>query len=225
MRRASGRARSRRRRGSTARTRIASSSAQAAIRAPAAGPLCYLEGSASRAPRAISFSPRRKISLARAFVSPAPICAFRAPLLSARSPLLRITPTRIAPCAGTTHGCPSAAPRSYHHLFPVAPFEELHVARCVQLATAGCTACFGCDRELLRPWRAGASATGEWQGEVWLRCPRCGPPPGLPADGATARGEAGARGEDGAGAIVFCDACDVFIHDSLHNCPGCATYK
>jgi transcription initiation factor TFIIH subunit 2 len=139
--------------------------------------------------------------------------------------LLRITPTRIAPCAGTTHGCPSAAPRSYHHLFPVAPFEELHVARCVQLATAGCTACFGCDRELLRPWRAGASATGEWQGEVWLRCPRCGPPPGLPADGATARGEAGARGEDGAGAIVFCDACDVFIHDSLHNCPGCATYK
>ena len=107
--------------------------------------------------------------------------------------------------------------RSYHHLFPVAPFEELPVLRCVELAKAGCTACAGCNRQLLPPWRAGTA--GEWQGEVWLRCPRCGP--SVECSSSSSSSSSSSATASDAPAIVFCDACDALIHDSLHNCPGC----
>eukprot|EP00180_Rhodochaete_pulchella_P003168 Plantae.Rhodophyta-Rhodochaete_pulchella.ctg522.p1 GENE.Plantae.Rhodophyta-Rhodochaete_pulchella.ctg522~~Plantae.Rhodophyta-Rhodochaete_pulchella.ctg522.p1 ORF type:complete len:409 (+),score=16.25 Plantae.Rhodophyta-Rhodochaete_pulchella.ctg522:237-1463(+) len=66
--------------------------------------------------------------------------------------------------------------RSYHHLFPVAPYEALDD----QTAPKG--QCFACR----------VSLGGE---RVMFRCTMC--------------------------SEAFCRLCDVFVHESLHNCPGC----
>ena len=67
--------------------------------------------------------------------------------------------------------------RSYHHLFPVPPYEELPEG-----GDGVGGACFGC-----------GVATGGTAGA--LRCPRC--------------------------ARAFCFQCDNYVHEALHNCPGC----
>ncbi len=71
--------------------------------------------------------------------------------------------------------------RSYHHLFPVPPYEELSAAEAEAHA-----ACFGCGEAL----GGAAGAAG-----VALRCPRC--------------------------RNAFCFQCDNYVHEALHNCPGC----
>ena len=73
--------------------------------------------------------------------------------------------------------------RSYHHLFPVPPFEE--VATTPDGGDA--PACFGCGDAL-------RGEEGAARGVV-LRCPRC--------------------------VHLFCFTCDNFVHEALHNCPGC----
>jgi transcription initiation factor TFIIH subunit 2 len=72
--------------------------------------------------------------------------------------------------------------RSYHHLFPVPPFEEAS-------APEGDAApvCYGCGDAL-------RGEEGAARGVV-LRCPRC--------------------------VNLFCFSCDNFVHEALHNCPGC----
>ena len=73
--------------------------------------------------------------------------------------------------------------RSYHHLFPVPPFEETSAPDDGDVAPA----CFGCGDAL-------RGEEGAARGVV-LRCPRC--------------------------ANLFCFSCDNFVHEALHNCPGC----
>jgi len=74
--------------------------------------------------------------------------------------------------------------RSYHHLFPVAPFCEVP-PEALQATPAGALRrCFGC----------AAALRGGEEGVV-LSCGAC--------------------------VNRFCFACDAFIHETLHNCPGC----
>jgi transcription initiation factor TFIIH subunit 2 len=97
--------------------------------------------------------------------------------------------------------------RSYHHLFPVAPYEEVlapsgdgvdvpdapeATAAAAAAAAAACdAACFGCGESLRGDAGGGADAAGG----VVLRCPRC--------------------------THCFCFRCDSYVHEALHNCPGC----
>lgn len=92
-------------------------------------------------------------------------------------------PTECHFCGLTLVSSPHLA-RSYHHLFPVTPFEEVlgRTAPNQRLPRN----CFGCQQFLPNP----GSKVG-----VRLACPRC--------------------------KQHFCFECDVYIHESLHNCPGC----
>mmetsp|Transcript_28008 Transcript_28008/g.61303 ORF Transcript_28008/g.61303 Transcript_28008/m.61303 type:complete len:414 (-) Transcript_28008:554-1795(-) len=74
--------------------------------------------------------------------------------------------------------------RSYHHLFPIAPFNEY-----TKDVAAG-AACFACRASLGPDPAAGGAAAG-----MVLECPKC--------------------------QSLFCADCDMFVHESLHNCPGC----
>jgi len=69
--------------------------------------------------------------------------------------------------------------RSYHHLFPVKPYEELQQQATSDMASI----CFSCQRIL------------EHDAALLVTCPNC--------------------------KQLFCVDCDAFIHESLHNCPGC----
>ncbi|KAL3530600.1 hypothetical protein ACH5RR_009922 [Cinchona calisaya] len=75
--------------------------------------------------------------------------------------------------------------RSYHHLFPITPFDDvspLVVKNPFKLPKN----CFGCQQSLLNP--------GNMLGTC-VACPKC--------------------------KLHFCLDCDIYIHESLHNCPGC----
>jgi transcription initiation factor TFIIH subunit 2 len=71
--------------------------------------------------------------------------------------------------------------RSYHHLFPVAPYTELKAGEHSELDH-----CHGCLRFL--------DVASERV--VRLRCPRC--------------------------SQAFCIDCDMYVHETLHECPGCS---
>ena len=85
--------------------------------------------------------------------------------------------------------------RSYHHLFPVPLFQE-ESTDLLELSTTGDLRCRGCGKSLVIAGDNGAGNNGAGEKyEVVLKCPKC--------------------------AGYFCIACDVFIHEDLHNCPGC----
>ena len=85
--------------------------------------------------------------------------------------------------------------RSYHHLLPVPLFQE-ESADLLELSTKGDLRCRGCGKSLVIAGDNGAGNNGAGEKyEVVLKCPKC--------------------------AGYFCIACDVFIHEDLHNCPGC----
>ncbi len=110
--------------------------------------------------------------------------------------------------------------RSFHHLFPVAPFSELKdpvkalpeptVSSNPQIIASNNildsklrlsaadepTTCFACLRLIGVPSKPRDDGV-EDEGEEMLRykCPEC--------------------------KNVFCVNCDSFLHDALHNCPGC----
>ena len=116
--------------------------------------------------------------------------------------------------------------RSFHHLFPVAPFSELasttsgqkkdnttHSSKVIPSSTTSssivldsklrlssseeATSCFACLWLIGAPSQSSKKDAGEEEGEEILRyrCPEC--------------------------RNVFCVNCDSFLHDALHNCPGC----
>ncbi|CAN0348333.1 unnamed protein product, partial [Hapterophycus canaliculatus] len=96
--------------------------------------------------------------------------------------------------------------RSYHHLFPVPQFEEVSATAAASAAAAS-AAENGAGNGYLAQAAAG-SAVGVGAGSSSCagclrdlselpryRCPEC--------------------------KSAFCLDCDMYVHDSLHNCPGC----
>lgn len=100
-------------------------------------------------------------------------------------------PTECRICGLTLISSPHLA-RSYHHLFPIIPFDEVsdklfHDPR-HQLPKV----CFGCQENFTNP------GTGNSPG-IRVSCPKC--------------------------KQHFCLDCDIYIHESLHNCPGCESFR
>lgn len=100
-------------------------------------------------------------------------------------------PTECRICGLTLISSPHLA-RSYHHLFPIIPFDEvsdkvLHDPR-HQLPKV----CFGCQESLIIPGKGNSPG-------IRVSCPKC--------------------------KHHFCLDCDIYIHESLHNCPGCESFR
>ncbi|KAL0542001.1 hypothetical protein IC582_022086 [Cucumis melo] len=100
-------------------------------------------------------------------------------------------PTECRICGLTLISSPHLA-RSYHHLFPIIPFDEVsdkvfHDPR-HQLPKV----CFGCQESLMNPGTRNSPG-------IRVSCPKC--------------------------KQHFCLDCDIYIHESLHNCPGCESFR
>lgn len=82
--------------------------------------------------------------------------------------------------------------RSYHHLVPLPPYKEVPVA-----ASYDSQYCFGCQLKFPRGVRPGTKSKGTLESltSSRYRCMKC--------------------------EKDFCINCDVFVHEVLHNCPGC----
>ncbi|KAI8821039.1 Ssl1-like-domain-containing protein [Fimicolochytrium jonesii] len=119
-------------------------------------------------------------------------------------------PTDCPICDLTLVSSPLLA-RSYHHLFPVENYKELPWSAKLgpDTATARNDHCAAC----LLPFPAPPQFSGPER--------RSSEIPTRQGDGA-ASGEANSgRFECGKCKGVFCWDCDVYVHDVLHNCPGC----
>lgn len=92
-------------------------------------------------------------------------------------------------CGLTLVSSPHLA-RSYHHLFPITPFDEVSFSRLTISGKRLPEMCFGCMQNLRNP------GTGSG---FCLTCPKC--------------------------KKYFCLDCDIYIHESLHNCPGCESLR
>ncbi|KDP44095.1 hypothetical protein JCGZ_05562 [Jatropha curcas] len=97
-------------------------------------------------------------------------------------------PTECRICGLTLVSSPHLA-RSYHHLFPITPFDEVSL-RQNELHNKLPKTCFGCQQNLVNP--------GNKPGPC-VACPKC--------------------------KQYFCLDCDIYIHESLHNCPGCESFR
>jgi transcription initiation factor TFIIH subunit 2 len=133
--------------------------------------------------------------------------AFACPRCKARSEEL---PGECHVCGLTLVSSPHLA-RSYHHLFPVKPFEEVEVTVLAELegcgdgddmalpAVEGGVYCYGCSVPLLdlgASWRGSSRPGGVARAmAAVLRCSEC--------------------------RRLFCLDCDAYIHEHLHGCPGC----
>eukprot|EP00261_Vitis_vinifera_P034858 XP_019076101.1 PREDICTED: general transcription factor IIH subunit 2 isoform X1 [Vitis vinifera] len=98
-------------------------------------------------------------------------------------------PTECRICGLTLVSSPHLA-RSYHHLFPIPPFDEVSLSLLNNPHQRSSRACFGCQESLLIP---GNKPT------LCVACPKC--------------------------KQHFCLDCDIYIHESLHNCPGCESFR
>lgn len=141
-------------------------------------------------------------------------------------------PTKCHVCGLTLISSPHLA-RSYHHLFPVPPFEEvvqdsLAAAAAEAAAAAPGSSSIGWYEPGINSGAAAAAAAGSsTAGGGPVYCYGC--LKGLEAgDGAGAAGIAAAGGQAASLVLrcgqclqLFCFDCDAFIHESLHNCPGC----
>ncbi|KAG2015459.1 RNA polymerase II transcription factor [Coprinopsis cinerea AmutBmut pab1-1] len=83
--------------------------------------------------------------------------------------------------------------RSYHHLFPVKPYIAIPS---LQEITNTAPACHGCSRPFPTSPPANAVVTEGVSPVGRYRCPEC--------------------------SFDFCSECDIFVHDVVHTCPGCA---
>ncbi|XP_026414747.1 general transcription factor IIH subunit 2-like [Papaver somniferum] len=98
-------------------------------------------------------------------------------------------PTECRICGLTLVSSPHLA-RSYHHLFPITPFEELSLALLNSSRHKLPKTCFGCQQSLV--------PSGNRPG-LRVACPKC--------------------------KQHFCLDCDIYMHESLHNCPGCESLR
>lgn len=89
-------------------------------------------------------------------------------------------------CGLTLVSSPHLA-RSYHHLFPITPFDDVSPSALLKQQQK---ICFGCQQSLLNPGNLPGSC---------VACPNC--------------------------EKLFCLDCDIYIHESLHNCPGCESLR
>lgn len=116
--------------------------------------------------------------------------------------------------------------RSYHHLFPVPQFEEVSAAAVAAAAGTGAAGAPGAVAGNSTVVRVGQGAGAGPRGK------QSSPPPGgvAGAVGVTARVSCAGCLRDLAGLARyrcpecgsnFCLDCDMYVHDSLHNCPGC----
>ncbi|XP_072957605.1 general transcription factor IIH subunit 2 [Typha angustifolia] len=96
-------------------------------------------------------------------------------------------PTECQICGLTLVSSPHLA-RSYHHLFPVAPFDEVSIFPS-KLNQKIPQTCYGCQQSLV--------IHGS-KSNLHVSCPKCNQ--------------------------HFCLDCDIYIHESLHNCPGCESH-
>ncbi|KAJ4845156.1 General transcription factor IIH subunit 2 [Turnera subulata] len=94
-------------------------------------------------------------------------------------------PTECRICGLTLVSSPHLA-RSYHHLFPIAPFDEVSLSRQNESLQRSSRTCFGCQQSLVNSG-------------IHVACPKC--------------------------KQNFCLDCDIYIHESLHNCPGCESSR
>jgi len=123
--------------------------------------------------------------------------------------------------------------RSYHHLFPVPPFDVVGRALAKRdPAAAVADACRACGERFPPPPLVVGAARE--RGDDAMDVVREGrAPPRNGGDGAAAD-EGGNDGDDDGDAVadearrrcpkcawVFCEACDGLIHESLFACPGC----
>ncbi|XP_057437928.1 general transcription factor IIH subunit 2 [Lotus japonicus] len=98
-------------------------------------------------------------------------------------------PTECRVCGLTLISSPHLA-RSYHHLFPIVPFDEISPSSRNDPSHSFSNTCFGCQQSLL--------SQGNVPG-ISVTCPKC--------------------------KQQFCLDCDIYIHESLHNCPGCESFR
>ncbi|XP_061364808.1 general transcription factor IIH subunit 2 [Gastrolobium bilobum] len=98
-------------------------------------------------------------------------------------------PTECRICGLTLISSPHLA-RSYHHLFPIVPFDEVTPSSRNDPSHSFPNTCFGCQQSLL--------SQGNKPG-LSVSCPKC--------------------------KQQFCLDCDIYIHESLHNCPGCESFR
>lgn len=96
-------------------------------------------------------------------------------------------PTECRICGLTLVSSPHLA-RSYHHLFPITPFNEVAASQRSRQRVP--QTCFGCQQSLLNPGNISS---------LCVTCPKC--------------------------QRYFCLDCDIYIHESLHNCPGCESVR
>ncbi|KAK9154109.1 hypothetical protein Sjap_001589 [Stephania japonica] len=96
-------------------------------------------------------------------------------------------PTECQICGLTLVSSPHLA-RSYHHLFPITPFND--VPPTLPNSHKLPRVCFGCQQPLIQ--------SGNKPG-LRVACPNCNQ--------------------------HFCLDCDIYIHESLHNCPGCESQR
>lgn len=128
--------------------------------------------------------------------------AFVCPRCKARTAAL---PAQCHVCGLTLVSSPHLA-RSYHHLFPIKPFDEVsnvdnstytkggggNIEGGGTISSSDVVVCYGCSTVLKNSTSSGQQSRG---GIVAVQCPDC--------------------------AKLYCYDCDVFIHESLHTCPGC----
>ncbi|GAV62068.1 Ssl1 domain-containing protein/C1_4 domain-containing protein [Cephalotus follicularis] len=98
-------------------------------------------------------------------------------------------PTECCICGLTLVSSPHLA-RSYHHLFPIAPFDEVSSSRQIDPQHRLQKTCFGCQQCILNSGN---------KSSLYVACPKC--------------------------KKYFCLDCDIYIHESLHNCPGCESLR
>lgn len=98
-------------------------------------------------------------------------------------------PTECRICGLTLISSPHLA-RSYHHLFPIVPFDEVSPSVLNDPHNRLPKSCFGCQQSLSNPGN---------KPSLRVTCPKC--------------------------KQHFCLDCDIYIHESLHNCPGCESFR
>ncbi|KAL5998601.1 General transcription factor IIH subunit 2 [Asimina triloba] len=98
-------------------------------------------------------------------------------------------PTECGICGLTLVSSPHLA-RSYHHLFPIAPFIEVSSTTASNPYQKLPKNCFSCQQSISNPGSNSSLRVG---------CPNC--------------------------KQHFCLDCDIYIHESLHNCPGCESMR